>query len=69
MRRRELHPRYMGSFVDFYVENRQSTGDMKLIYFVFISSPTVLCCFVFAILWSDCTYLEVAGRDGDQRLC
>ena len=70
MHRRERHPRYMGSFLDFWVGIPEVAGDMKLIFicFALLTHLALLLCFRF-FFFSDGTYLEVAGRNGDHRLC
>ena len=47
MHRREQHPRYMGSFVDFEVEIPESAGDTKLIFpcFALLGHVVLLLCF------------------------
>ena len=37
------HPRYVGSFVDYLVANRESAGDMKLRPFCFASLIPTVC--------------------------
>ena len=39
------------------------------IFFFYRSSHALLCCFVFAIFWSDGTNLEADGCNGDHWLC
>ena len=59
----------MGWFVDFWVRIPGSTGEMKLMFICFhlLTHFALLLCFRF--FFSDCTYFEVAGRNGDQWLC
>ena len=47
MHRRERHPRYMGSFVDFWVGIPEVAGDMKLIFicFALLTHLALLLCF------------------------
>ena len=60
----------MESFVDFWVGIPDFAGDMKLIFICFaLLTNVVLSGFVFATLSCNVTYSEVAGRNGDHRMC
>ena len=55
MHRRERRPRYMGSFVDFWVGIPEFAGHMKLIFncFALLTHVVLLLCFCYSLVQFD----------------